>query len=161
MRKTLVALIALLLVVAPALLAGDTDTITVSYEVQAINELAISGGPVSLIINSATAGSEPDDVTDSSTATYALTTNGTNKKLTARVDLAMPAETHLYLTLVAPTGATSAGEQELTETAVSVVTSIATVAESALGMTFRFSATVDAGIIATANRTVTLVLTDG
>ncbi|MCK4245911.1 hypothetical protein KAX14_01595, partial [Candidatus Bipolaricaulota bacterium] len=61
---TLVALLAL------AALPAATDTQTITYEVAAINELTVSGSPEPLIINTATAGSEPTSVTDAST-TYA------------------------------------------------------------------------------------------
>jgi len=162
MRRTLGALIAVVLLVGPAVVAANSDTITVNYEVQAINELDISAASVTLTISTATAGSQPDDVTDNSTATYALTTNGGTdaKKITAAIDTAMPADTHLYLTLAAPTGGTSAGEQEITDSAVDLVTAIDSVAESGLQMTFRLSALVTANIVAAASKTLTLTLTD-
>lgn len=162
MKRSILVLIAVLLVASVGVFADNTDTITVNYEVQAINELEIDAASVTLTISTATAGSEPDDVSDATTADYALTTNGGTdaKKITAAIDTAMPANTHLYLTLVPPTGASSPGEQEITTGAVDVVTGIDNVAESALDMTFRFSATVAAGIVAAASKTLTLILTD-
>ena len=142
--------------------AANSDTITVNYEVQAINELAIDVASVTLTINAATAGSQPTDVTDSTTADYAITTNcGTDaKKITAAIDTAMPTGVTLYVNLTAPTGATSSGETEVTNVAANVVTAIDGVAESALDITFKLSATVAAGVVASASKTLTLTLTD-
>ncbi|MGB2983334.1 MAG: hypothetical protein WBC63_05665 [Candidatus Bipolaricaulia bacterium] len=155
-------LLAGVLLLSLSLSAANLDTITVNYEVQAINELAISVAAVTLTIDSATAGSEPDDVTDNSTATYALTTNAATdaKKITAAIDTDMPSNVSLYLTLGAPTGGTSPGELLISATPADVVTAIETVAESTLSMTFRLSATVAAGVVASASKTLTLTLTD-
>jgi len=157
-----VYLLAGILSLSLSISAADSDTITVNYEVQAINELAISVASVTLTINSATAGSEPDDATDNSTATYALTTNAATdaKKITAAIDTNMPANVSLYLTLGAPTGGTSPGELLISATPADVVTAIEMVAESALSMTFRLSATVAAGVVTSASKTLTLTLTD-
>jgi hypothetical protein len=161
MRRILAAAIIFTLVVAPMLFADELDTITVNYEVQAINELEIDATSVTLIIDTATAGSQPDDAVDSTTATYAITTNGTNKRITAALDSAMPTDTSLYLTLAAPTASgSSAGEQLLSTSTVTVVSAITEVAESGLAMTFRFTALVTAGIIPSASKTLTLTLTD-
>jgi len=156
-------LIAALVSLSIGVYGGNSDTITVNYEVQAINEIVISAASVTLTVSTATAGSQPDSATDNSTATYALTTNSTtadSKKITAAIDTAMPSGVTLYLTLAAPTGATSAGETEITNVAASVVTAIEAVAESGLVMTFKLSATVSAGVVASASKTLTLTLTD-
>jgi hypothetical protein len=58
-----------------SVLAEDQN---VGVEVTAINEIAVSGNPGNLVINSATAGQQPDDATDGST-TYDITTNEENK----------------------------------------------------------------------------------
>ena len=141
-------------------IAGNTATQTVTFEVQAIDEISASGDPGDLTVSTATAGSEPDAVTDNTT-TYAVTTNGSNKKITGEVDVAMPANTTLQVNLAAPTGGTSAGAVTLTATAADLVTAITETAESGMMITYSFSATVDAGIVASDTRTVTLTLTDG
>ncbi len=140
--------------------AGNTATQTVTFEVQAINEISVSGNPGNLIVNSATAGSQPDAVSDNSTS-YAITTNETTKKITGAIDTNMPANTTLQINLTAPTGGTSAGNVTLTTTAADLVTSISQVAESGLTITYTFSATVSAGVVTSTSRTVTLTLTDG
>jgi hypothetical protein len=161
MRKLCLILLPSLVMLGYGLAIGaNTTTQTVTFEVQAIDEIAASGDPGALTVSTATAGAEPDAVTDNTT-TYAVTTNGTNKKITGEVDAAMPASTTLEVNLVAPTGGSSAGDVTLTTTAADLVTSVAQRAESGLTVTYTFSATVAAGIVASDTRTVTLTLTDG
>ncbi|MBK1701750.1 hypothetical protein [Thiococcus pfennigii] len=140
--------------------AADNDDQTITYEVTAINEIAVSGNPGNLTVSTATAGSQPDAVTDDST-TYAITTNGTNKRITAALDEAMPANVTLSLTATAPAGgASSSGKVALTASAQSVVTGITQVAESEIGLEYELSATVAAGIVASDTVDVTLTIAD-
>ena len=62
--KKLVALIVIgfVLVIGSNAFA-QTANQTVTYEVQAINEISVSGNPGALIVSSATAGSEPTAAT--------------------------------------------------------------------------------------------------
>lgn len=140
--------------------AGNTATQTVTYQVAAINEAAISGDPESLIISTATAGSEPDEVSDATT-TYAVTTNGNNKKITGRIDSNMPEGTTLKINLTAPEGATSQGDQVLSTMDTDLVTGISKKKGSSLTITYTFSATVEAGVVASDSKTVTLTITSG
>jgi len=141
--------------------AGTSDNHTVTLEVSAINEIAISGGTVTLTVNTATAGSAPTAATDSSTATYAVTTNGSSKKVTAALDSVVPSNTTLSLNMGAPTGGSSSGAVNLTNSAQDMVTGISTLNESGLSMSYSFTATADAGTVASTNRTMTLTLADG
>ncbi len=163
-RRMFLVLLAVIATGAYAYLAiaSNSDTITITYEVEAINELAIDVGSVELTINAATAGSEPTDDSDATTATYAITTNAaTNgKKITAAIDTAMPSGVTLYVTLAPPTGATSSGETSISDTPANVVTAIEMVAEADLAITFRLSATVAAGVVASGEKTLTLTLVD-
>lgn len=140
-------------------LAANTAQQTVTYEVTAINEVSVSGDPGNLVVSTATAGSEPTDATDNST-TWALTTNGATKKMTGSIDTNMPANTTLEVNLTAPTGGSSSGDVTLSTTAADLVTSVSTVAESGLSITYTLSATIAAGVVAQATKTVTLTLTD-
>ena len=133
---------------------------TVTFEVQAIDEMSVSGNPAALIVSTATAGSEPDAATNNAT-TYALTTNGTNKKITGAINSAMPANTTLEVSLTAPTGGSSLGSVGLSAVDADLVTGITQKAESGLTITYTLSATVSAGIVASDSRTVTLTLTAG
>ena len=160
MKPFLPLLLCLVLLAWGAAFAGNTAQQTVTFEVQAIDEISASGNPAALVISTATAGSEPDDATDNTT-TYAVTTNGTNKKITGAIDSAMPANTTLQVNLTAPTDGSSAGGVALSATAADLVTGITQKAESGLTITYTLSATVSAGIVASDSRTVTLTLTAG
>ena len=105
--------------------AANTASHTVTVTVAAINELAISGGNITLTINSATAGSDPDDATDSTTCDLAWTTNEASKKITAETDLAAPTFT-LKVTATSVSGGTAASEVTLSTTPADFVTGIAT-----------------------------------
>jgi hypothetical protein len=139
--------------------AANTATQTVTYEVQAINEITVDGAP-SLTIDSATAGSAPDSVSDNST-TYSITTNGTNKKITAAIDTEMPTGLTLEVELAAPTGGTSSGIMTLSGTDSDVVTAITPVAETALQIGYTLGATPAAGVVVSNTKTVTFTIVDG
>lgn len=150
---------ALVLLTFGSTLAANTDNQTVTLQVSAINEIAVSGDPGALIVNTATAGSEPDTATDNSTD-YDITTNESNKKITGVLDSAVPANTELYVFLVAPTGGTSGGDVQLTAVAADLVTGISTLAETNRTITYKYYASVAAGVVASTTRTMTLTLTD-
>lgn len=143
-------------------MADNVATQTVTYEVQAFNELEVSGDPAALIISTPpTAGGDPATVQDATT-TYAISTNCATdaKKITAAIDTVMPDGTTLQVTLVAPVGASTGGQQTLSTTAADVVTAIDAVSSSGHTITYDFSATAEAGVVASAQKTVTLTLTD-
>lgn len=119
---------ALLAVVCSALLAGaalaaSSDSHTVTVTVSAVNELAISGGGVTLTVSTATAGSDLDDATDSTTCDLLWTTNETSKKITVATDLAAPDFT-LKVLADNVSGGTAAPEVTLSTTAVDFVTGV-------------------------------------
>src|SRR5438034_5873783 len=116
-----------LLVVASRALSAQTATQVVTFQVDAVNQVAFSGSP-SLVINTATAGSNPSNAT--AAATWAVTTNQTGAKITASIGSNMPAGLTLSANLSAPAGGTSAGSQALSTIAVDLVTSITKLAQS-------------------------------
>ncbi len=136
---------------------AQTGTSLATFSFQAIDEIAISGAPT-LTINSAVAGQQPDPVTNTS-STYSISTNGTNKKITASISKQMPAHTTLEIQLAAPAVGTSLGYVTLSTTAADVVTGISCEAAANKTITYRFSATTAAGVL-TDSCTVTLTLTD-
>jgi len=140
--------------------SAQTANQTVTYEVQAINVISVSGNPGALIVSTATAGAEPTAATDATTS-YSITTNGSNKKITGSINTAMPANTSLSVTLTAPPGGTSVGAVALTATDQDLVTSISTLAQSGLTISYSFSATIAAGVVASAQKTVTFTVADG
>ena len=141
-------------------MASNSATQTVSFSVSAINEISVSGNPSALTVDAATAGSQPNAASDTSTS-YSITTNESSKKITAAINTAMPSGVTLSINLSAPSGATSAGATALTATAAHVVTGISQVAQGSIGITYSLSATVSAGTMSSSNKTVTLTLTDG
>jgi hypothetical protein len=139
--------------------AAQTATQTVTFQVDAINQIAFAGSP-SLVIATATAGSPPNSAVNA-TATWAVTTNQSSAKVTGSIASAMPAGLTLSANLSAPAGGTSIGLQALGTVAVDLVTGITQVAQGALGVTYQLDATVGAGVVASTTRTVTYTITGG
>ncbi|MBV9110969.1 MAG: hypothetical protein JO306_16290 [Gemmatimonadetes bacterium] len=137
---------------------AQSNTQDVSLEVQAINQISFTGSP-SLVISTATAGSAPTSAT--ANATYAITTNESNKKVTAQIDTDVPTGVTLSASLAAPSGATSAGAVSLSTVAQDVVTSISNVNASGLNVTYTLSATAAAGVVPSTTRTVTYTIVAG
>jgi hypothetical protein len=137
---------------------GQNATQTVTFQVDAINQIAFTGSP-SLVVNTAVAGNAPNNAT--SAVTWAVTTNQANAKITASLNANVPANVTLTVSLAPPTGATSAGAQSLSTTSVDLVTGITRLAESALAVTYTLSATAAAGVVASTTRTVTYTITGG
>ena len=153
-----VAALALVLIAIPAAQA-QTATQTVTFAVNAINQISFAGAP-SLTITTATAGSAPTSVTDA-TASWAVTTNQTTAQITASIPTAMPAGLTLSANLAAPAGGTSASFQSLGTVAVDVVTGITKLAQGSLGVTYKLDATPAAGVVTSATRIVTYTITGG
>ena len=123
------------------------------------DSISVSGDPGPLVINGAIAGSEPTSVTDATT-TYSVQTTPNNQRITGELNSAMPANTTLRIELQPPTGATGMGEVSLSTTAQNLVTSIPHhTDEGGLSITYKFCATVSAGIVSPTSRTVTLTVT--
>lgn len=162
-RKTFAVLfvVAALLCMAAAAYAADSATQTVTFEVEAINEITVSGNPGPLVVNAATAGGAPVAATDSTT-TYSVTTNQTGKKITAGIDTAMPTGTTLTVQLESLLAA-SAGSVDISNatagSVVDVVTALSTGTDSAQAISYTFSATAAAGTVS-GTKTVTFTIAD-
>ena len=150
---------AILAMVGSLAFAAGSDTITVNYEVQAINEINIDDASVTLTITAATPGVDPTQVTDNTT--YDITTNcaADAKKLTAELNSDMPAGLTLKINMTAPTGATSPGAVTLAQAPVSALTAIDGVSEANINIEFSLDATAEAGVVGAANKTCTLTIT--
>jgi hypothetical protein len=138
--------------------AAQSVTQTVTFQIDAINQISLSGSP-SLVVNTASAGSDPTTAT--AAATWAVTTNQSGAKITASIGSNMPAGLTLSVNLAAPAGGSSAGSQSLSTTAVDLVTGITKLAQSALGVTYTLDATPAAGVVSSTTRTVTYTITGG
>jgi hypothetical protein len=158
MKKLLFVSFALL--IGTITYANNADVITINYEVTAINELEITDASVTLTVDAATAGQEPDQATDATT--YDITTNAAlnSKKITGILSTAMPAGLTLQADVTAPTGGASAGFTTLTDSAVDLVNTIEMVAEAGIAIDFTLDALVSAGVVESAAKVLTLTLTD-
>ena len=149
----------LLVIAAAASAAAQTATQTVTLQVDAINQVAVSGTP-SMTITAAVAGGAPTRVTSSGN-TWAVTTNQTGAKITASIGSAMPTGVTLSANLGNPSGATSAGLQALGTGAVDMVTGITKLNQSGMSLTYQLDATSAAGVVASTTRVVTFTITGG
>ncbi len=141
-------------------MAGSSLTLTqsVTVSVQEINEITISSD-VSLTIDTATPGTGPDAANDAS-ASFNLTTNGTNKKIVGALDSNFSSGISLKALLVAPTGGSSS-EQTLSNVAVDLVNGITRTTATNLSITYTAEATINAAPNGSGeSRTVTLTLMD-
>ena len=139
---------------AQGVAAQETAIVSVNYEIAAINEFSF-GTPAKLMISSyaeMTAG-----VTQSST--WNVTTNQTGTAVTASV-AGLDTDVTLNVFLAAPANATSAA-QDLSGTAVQLVSGITDLSESGLAATYILSALPTAGVIADKSVDVTFTLVAG
>jgi hypothetical protein len=151
-------LTAVILATMPRVAAAQT-TQTVQYQVAAINVIAVAGSPT-LVVAAAVPGSAPTPAT-SSGLTWAVTTNQSNAKITARINAAMPAGMSLTANLEAPTGGSlSTGTKTLTTTAQDMVTGLTRVAQGGMDIIYVFTAAVTVGPTS-GTRTVTYTITGG
>jgi hypothetical protein len=136
---------------------GGTASQTVSFEVAPIHAIAVSGDPLPLVINSASAGSEPDDAIDSST-TYSV--YGPSF-ISASLDSAMPLGVTLWVKLAAPVGALSEDYVPLSNYEQIVVFGLEAGTASGLGIWYKLHAPAEAGFNGGGSRTVTFTLMGG
>ncbi|MGA1794770.1 MAG: hypothetical protein ACMUIL_02825 [bacterium] len=91
LKKIAIFVVAVIIVftLAEVSYTADNDSHQVTVTVAAINELAITGGNITLTIDTAVAGSNPTDDTDS-TCSLDWTTNQTARKITVETSVAVP-----------------------------------------------------------------------
>lgn len=159
MRARVFSIGAALLAASAGGAAGQTATQLVRIQVNAVNQIGVSGAPEPLVINNATAGQGPASVTASG-GRWAVTTNEENQKVTASLDQPLPDGISLQVTLQPPAGATASGEVVLGTAASDVVTGMNRLAASALSITYRLTATATA-TTTTTTRTVTFTIVSG
>lgn len=127
----------------------------VSIDVAEIAVIAVHG-TINMNINTATAGQAPDPT--SASATFDLTTNGKNKKVSAELDQKMPTGLTLFATMDAPSKAKSAGKVELSDKSVDLLSKISNVRGSGLALNYEAVATVEAtpdNVVRTVTYTIT------
>lgn len=122
------------------------------------DSISLSGNPGGLTISSAVAGQQPTSASNSST-TYSVATTTVVRRITGKINSAMPAGVTLSVRLTAPSGATSAGSVAMTTTTKNLVTSIPkNTNASGLSITYTLSATAAAAKVTNATKTLTLTL---
>jgi hypothetical protein len=146
------------LVVATSGLAAQKATQTVSFQVQPIDQIAMQGAPVLAVSNRSAVG--PTRVTAGG-ATWNVTTNQNNAKVTASLGAEMPAGITLSVNLEAPAGGVSAGLKPLGLAPVEVITSVGRVAAANLPMTYQLDVAATASAGSLASRVVTFTITGG
>lgn len=150
---------ALTLVLGRTVWGNDVAGHTITFDFQEINEIELTGSPA-LTINAAIAGENPDDATDSA-STYAVTTNGTNKRIAASIDTAMPAHADLRINMPAPSASGTSKEYVLLSTsATDAVTGISHAAQGNIPINYKLSASARAGVLSGIAKTITLTLSD-
>jgi hypothetical protein len=160
LQRHLVAVGTIALLVSAHDACAQTATQVVQFQVNAVNQIAVTGSPAPMVINSATAGSAPTSVTAGGTS-YAVTTNESNQKITASIDQPLPSGVTLEVSLAAPGGASSAGNVPLSTAGTDVVTGISSTAAAALPITYRLSATPVVQMSTPEARTVTFTIVSG
>lgn len=132
----------------------SSATATVTWTVDPINSLSISGSPAPYTINTAVAGSHPVCGSDNLT-TYSITTNAVGQKITAALDTDMPDGVTLNVCLQAPDGATSMGSVELSSSPQNMVTGISNIAQSDLSILYNMNVNAAAVPAGTSSRIIT------
>ena len=135
--STLVAAIAFFAVAPAAQAQLATADQTVNMSVSSINSLSFASS-VSLTVNAGTIGSSSLTPATAS-STYGIISNDSSAKLSASIDIDMPAGSSLEVNLAAPTGGTAVGSTALSTVPVDLVTAIPAVSESGVALTYKFT----------------------
>src|SRR5438552_7794581 len=139
MKLSSILISGMFVAVAATSAAAQTATQTVTFQVDAVNQVGVTGSPT-MAITAAVAGNAPTSVTSAGN-TWAVTTNQSTAKITASIGSNMPAGVTLSCNLGAPAGASSAGLKSLSTAAVDVVTGITKLNASGLSLTYQLDAT--------------------
>lgn len=129
----------------------------ISLSIRPINEIAVRGATSFTI--PARAGARADTVT--AVASYAITTNEDNRRITVAIDEPMPAGVSLRMRMAAPEGANAEDELTLTTEPQTAVTGISRLNAKDLGIDFALVTGDRAIIPATTTRTVKVTLVSG
>ena len=139
-------------------LAGNTATVVVSFKVTPVSSIEVSGEPTILEVFTNTTGQGICEARDSST-TYNFYTNEKNRVITGAVNQETPAQTKLQVNFAAPSGGVSAGDVTLTTTPKVLVSGVGKDRGTNLPITYKFSATKEAGKVPLTQRTIVYTIT--
>ena len=124
-----------------------------------VGTITVGAAPALLRVNSAVAGFQPGAKTGTSTITVKAARANKPQKIMVQLNAAMPAGLTLSLDMTAPTGATAAGTVALDATARELMGNITNLTNETETLTYTFTATVAAGVVAAQSRTVTFTIT--
>lgn len=124
-----------------------------------ISEMSVinTNGILSFNFTSLTAGQDPEPLT--ATTTYSISTNGSNKKITAEIDSPLPNGINMEVEMSAPAGAVSSGPKTLSTLPTDMVTGISRMRGELLDVGWNVDITVDA-VPGTYSRWVTFTITN-
>ncbi len=145
--KSLFLALAVLALFAGSAFAGDSDTQSVTVTVNAINEMDVAGGSVTLTIDAAVAGSNPTDPADNSSTHLDWTSNETGKKITVASDKDSPLYTLKVVGSVTEGDGSASAQRTLdvANGAMDFITGVDTETGAAT-LTYSASATAAAGV---------------
>jgi len=123
MKTTLILAVLILALSATTVLAATTANHTVTVTIPTINDVALTGGNLTLTFVAPTAGSDPADVSDTTTCDLNWSNNQASQKITVVSNVASPVAT-LKVTAGTVTGGTSGGQLTLSTTAQDFVTAV-------------------------------------
>lgn|GEM_PF-1014237 len=163
MKKLMGILVAVVFVagITGVAMAADNDSHDVTITIAELNHIVVTGGNVSLTINSVDGSMNPQNDTDNSTGLLWITNSGTDKRITAQLDADYASG--ITLTVAASDGGTngtSAGTVTLNSTSAQ---NVITGSQSEIGsstLTYTASATAAAAPNSGETHTVTYTITD-
>lgn len=138
----LIVVVVFVSILSCPLWAANSDSHDVTVTISAINEVNVSGA-ITMTINSATAGQQPDPVQDATSTLDYTTNSASNKKITAAYTVADATGITLETTVTSTSG-NSAGQQTLGTVAVDVITFLSQCVDAGETITYDATATVDA-----------------
>lgn len=154
------SLLAVALTVVAAGTAAAQEVTNVTTEVGSLEAINLDNKatPVSLVVNSITAGQATASTTDSTTHTFDVSTNKTGTKVSAAITGATPSNLPAGITLAIKIGTGTAAN--ITTAAADLLTLTQTSMDNAK-VYYTLSANVSAGAMASTTKEITYTLTAG
>ncbi len=142
-------------------LAMSTFVASASAQASASHLVTISVNPIDQISVSGdlTITISTISLSNTANATYNVTTNGLNRKITASLDADFTSGLTLDVAVTAPSSGTSAGTVSLSSASQDVVTAISSVSESGIAINYTATALPTTPAATSETRTVTYTIT--
>jgi len=137
MKKLLSVILLFIASVSISNAQGQASTTSVSINIQEVSMIS-STGSLTFNLNSMDTSGNLEDVTLNTL--YSVSTNGSNKKVTAALDDSLPIGVSLNVEMQAPVGSSSTGAQQISMLPVDLVTGISKQKGTSLNITWIASA---------------------